>query len=332
MSAEIAVLSPVRIDVALVPELCGPARPHTVYLVVDVIRATTTLNVLFERGCGRVLVASDVASARAAHHHAREPKPLLAGEAGGVAPPGFDGGNSPAEYAARDVAGRDVIFATTNGTRALRACVGGGAIFAAALRNARAVAAAALAAHQHLVSTLPAGAIPTTSQARALPEVTGEGVAQQASEAGPADDPAPDIVVVCAGRAHAPSYDDTLCAGYIVYELIRLADQERIVTHIGESARIAMATLDGTLSRRSPPSTATQPVQDTLEASNSAPTIQEAHVLRQGLERALAETGAGRAIARVGLAGDLTWCAAVNAASVVPRIVGRHGDLMVMMA
>src|SRR5690242_15031780 len=51
------------IDVALVPafvESDPNRRAGTVYVVVDVIRATTTLAVAFDRGCQRVLLAPDV--------------------------------------------------------------------------------------------------------------------------------------------------------------------------------------------------------------------------------------------------------------------------------
>lgn len=109
--------------------------------VIDVVRATTTLVVLGERGATHVLVAADVAAARAwAQAH---PGTLLAGEAGGLAPPGFDFGNDPAALLSAEIAGRSFAFATTNGTRAIRAAQanGAGMIVAAALRNADAIAA-----------------------------------------------------------------------------------------------------------------------------------------------------------------------------------------------
>lgn len=46
---------------------------------------------------------------------------MLGGERGTVALPGFDAGNSPAEYAAQALRGRGVITTTTNGTRGLLA-------------------------------------------------------------------------------------------------------------------------------------------------------------------------------------------------------------------
>jgi 2-phosphosulfolactate phosphatase len=48
--------------------------------------------------------------------------PLLGGERGGVQIPGFDLGNSPEEYTRERVAGRTIVFTTTNGTQAMMAC------------------------------------------------------------------------------------------------------------------------------------------------------------------------------------------------------------------
>src|SRR5260221_3207450 len=115
------------LDVALVPMFVAPdpaQRARTTYVVVDVIRATTTLAVMLGQGCRCVLVAPGIAEARAV----AQPDPgryLLGGESGGVAPPGFDFGNSPREFAAAELAGREIVFATTNGTRPLRACTDG---------------------------------------------------------------------------------------------------------------------------------------------------------------------------------------------------------------
>ncbi len=52
---------------------------------------------------------------------------VLGGERGGVLIPGFDLGNSPREYTSGRVGGREVIFTTTNGTRAIHAAWAGGA-------------------------------------------------------------------------------------------------------------------------------------------------------------------------------------------------------------
>ncbi|MBF6591595.1 MAG: 2-phosphosulfolactate phosphatase [Ktedonobacterales bacterium] len=272
-----------RVDVALVPALLVPAllapataRRYVVFLVVDVIRATTTLCVLFERGCRRVLIAPDIATAREASARATSRGYLLAGEVGGVAPPGFDFGNSPRECATQELRGREILFATTNGTRALGACAGGAMIFAGAFRNARAVTIAARAAHARIAATLASAS-------------------GDASEAMARDEHGAEIVIVCAGRDGRPAFDDTLCAGYLTRELLRQAEAAGAPCALGEGARIALAVAEEGLARA--------PLRDLLAHSDAA-----------------------RAIARVGLAGDLDWCAALDATDIVPTIVPSEAD------
>lgn len=204
---------PLTIDVALTPAAVRPHEaPHadTVYIVVDVIRATTSLCVLFERGCSRVLVVRDVPAARALQARLGE-EYVLAGEISGLAPEGFSAGNSPAELAALDLTGRAVIFATTNGTRAMLACAGGRAILAGSLRNAMAVAQAAIAA------------VPTDYTEDEQPP---DSLSARASS---------DIVIICAGRGDRPAYDDTLCAGVLAGRIQREAERlgRRVVPRDG---------------------------------------------------------------------------------------------------
>lgn len=221
-----------RIDVALTTsELVanGQRRLTDVAIVVDVIRATTTLAVLFDQGCRRVLLAPDIQSARTARRS--RPDALLAGEVGGAAPEGFDLGNSPAEVSARAVREREVIFATTNGTRALRACAGASATFAGSLRNATAVSRAALASLQCLK-----GQDHTTTDGRAGAAQSPDTLAEAVDESGE-----PTILVVCAGRDGRPAYDDTVCAGVLCQRLDTVARDMGIESCLGEGARIALA-------------------------------------------------------------------------------------------
>src|SRR5262249_37579059 len=69
------------------------------------------------------------------------PEPVLVGGDGrGSPPPGFDRGNSPAEYTPDRVRGRTVVFTTTNGTRALLALQGARRVAVGGFVNAAAVA------------------------------------------------------------------------------------------------------------------------------------------------------------------------------------------------
>lgn len=281
------------IDVALTPDhLDSPERrTRTTCIVVDVIRATTTLCVLFERGCRSVLVAPDVAAARAARSLLATDgaEVLLAGEVEGLPPAGFDYGNSPSEFARRDLSGCDVVFATTNGTRAIRACAGSRAVLTGALRNASAVTRTALALA--LDPDTPPG--PTAQASASVPASRPAAAASDASEAQIDDDrmTEADIVVVCSGRGGQPALDDTLCAGYLVRRLVDQAAEAGVRTLVREPARIALATL--------------------------------AHAERSGsLRDALADCNAARAVERIGLSADLDPCADADATAIVPVVSG----------
>jgi 2-phosphosulfolactate phosphatase len=114
-------------------------------VVFDVLRATSTMMTALANGATRILPAREISEAlrlRSAHAAA-----LLAGERDGVrilsACSGgvdFDLGNSPREFKRERVAGREIIMTTTNGTRALQACLGARRIFPGAWLNLGALA------------------------------------------------------------------------------------------------------------------------------------------------------------------------------------------------
>lgn len=108
------------------------------YIVVDALRATTTIAALFHQGLRSLRVVDSLESGLAAK--AGAPDALLFGESGGLRPAGFDHGNSPAEAATLDVAGRAAVLVTSNGTVALRAVGGLGLVVAGSMANLSAVA------------------------------------------------------------------------------------------------------------------------------------------------------------------------------------------------
>ena len=108
-------------------------------VVIDVLRASTTMITALANGATRVVPVADLDEARRGAAE-RSPPALLGGERGGVCIPGFDLGNSPLEYTADRVAGRTVVITTTNGTAALHACLGGRVILIGGIVNRTAVA------------------------------------------------------------------------------------------------------------------------------------------------------------------------------------------------
>jgi 2-phosphosulfolactate phosphatase len=90
-----------------------------VAVVIDVLRATTTIIHALAAGCVCVRPIADVDEARKLADQMPAGKVILAGERGGVMIPGFDRGNSPREFTAENSHGCTLVFTTTNGTRAL---------------------------------------------------------------------------------------------------------------------------------------------------------------------------------------------------------------------
>ena len=130
------------IDVALLPgQRHDPSR--AVCVVVDVLRASSSIVTLLDGGASRILPAAAIDEARDLHR--RFPDHLLCGERDGLPPPGFDYGNSPDEFSRLDLGGRPAILATSNGTRLLAALAGAPAVLAGCLLNRTAVARAAVA-------------------------------------------------------------------------------------------------------------------------------------------------------------------------------------------
>lgn len=119
------------------PALAPGDRPA---VVVDVIRATTTILVALEAGAREVVPAASEEEAVRLASPERSDGALLCGERGGRRIPGFDLGNSPREYTPERVAGERLVFRTTNGTGAIRAAASAGRVYLASFRNVGAVA------------------------------------------------------------------------------------------------------------------------------------------------------------------------------------------------
>ncbi|OQB40163.1 MAG: putative 2-phosphosulfolactate phosphatase [Candidatus Latescibacteria bacterium ADurb.Bin168] len=109
-------------------------------VVIDVLRATSTIVTAIQSGAREVIPVETPEDARLAAQEPRADRVVLGGERGGLKIEGFDFGNSPYEYTPRSVGGRTVIMTTTNGTRAFAAARGANITVAAALLNVGSVA------------------------------------------------------------------------------------------------------------------------------------------------------------------------------------------------
>lgn len=126
-----------KIDVCFSPALYPfYHNPEAVVVVVDVFRATTTMASAFYNGVRSIRPVATVEEAEA-----YKERGWLVGAERNVRRCGFaDFGNSPFDYVPEKVAGRDVVFTTTNGTRAITIAQSAFRVVTGAFINLQAVA------------------------------------------------------------------------------------------------------------------------------------------------------------------------------------------------
>lgn len=129
-----------RIETLFTPtEIEESAIKGKLAVVIDVLRASTTIAFAVSNGCEWIIPVATVESATNLASSLDRKATLLAGERGGRRIDGFDLGNSPQEYTPEVVKGKTVILTTTNGTRAITACNGAKEILIASFVNMSAV-------------------------------------------------------------------------------------------------------------------------------------------------------------------------------------------------
>ena len=166
-----------RIDVAFTP--AGLSRMEVAgrtVLVIDVLRATTTMCAALANGARACVPVGTIEEAMRLATTLERREILLAGERGSLRIDGFDLGNSPLEMTEQVVRGKTVIMTTTNGTEALLATGLATGVYIAAGVN---VSAAATRAREVLAET-------------------------------------DDLLVLCAGREGEFGLDDAFTAGRLL--------------------------------------------------------------------------------------------------------------------
>lgn len=107
-------------------------------VVIDVLRAFTTVHVAFEHGCEEVVLAETVDEAFRLDE--LFPEYLLAGERDARKVEGFDFGNSPQSLLGTDLEGRGLVLTTSNGVRAATNVLNADTILVTGWSNAPATA------------------------------------------------------------------------------------------------------------------------------------------------------------------------------------------------
>lgn len=196
-------MSVMRIDVIETPRLltedCLAGR---LCVVIDVLRATTTVVVALASGAAEIVPCLDRQEALKERSGCKGPG-LLGGEEFGLRIHGFDQGNSPLEYLDREkIAGKSVFFSTTNGTVAIRKAYGASRrhVYLGALVNLSAVSS------------------------RVANEAPPEGIA-----------------LVCSGRNGDLSAEDLLCGGLLVDKITEALRLKGETIELGDGALIASA-------------------------------------------------------------------------------------------
>ena len=163
-----------RLDVAFSPrELIASEVADRTVLVVDVLRATTTICAALHHGARAVVPAADAEDATRLQEVLGPSDVVLAGERNLVRIPGFRLGNSPGEMTEDVVRGKTLVMTTTNGTGALLGAAGAREVIVAAAVNLT---------------------------------VAGEYARQTLNERD-------DLLILCAGRDHGFGFDDAFIAG-----------------------------------------------------------------------------------------------------------------------
>ncbi|MGI5876293.1 MAG: 2-phosphosulfolactate phosphatase [Dethiobacteria bacterium] len=85
-------------------------------IVIDILRATSTIVTALQHGCKKIIVAAS--PQEALELHKSKENYILGGESAGGLSPVFQKGNSPLEYI-YGMENQSIIFVTTNGTRAI---------------------------------------------------------------------------------------------------------------------------------------------------------------------------------------------------------------------
>ncbi|HHY16481.1 MAG TPA: 2-phosphosulfolactate phosphatase, partial [Firmicutes bacterium] len=129
------------IDAALTPSDVHKSLLDSICIVVDVLRASSTIVTLLAKGCPYVYTVETISDAKSL---AQSQGLFLVGERNGIPIEGFDFGNSPFELEEFAPEGKNAILTTTNGTKAVELVASAPAVLIGCFLNASAICRKAL--------------------------------------------------------------------------------------------------------------------------------------------------------------------------------------------
>ena len=105
-----------QLEVCLSPAIYSKhANDENIVVVVDILRATSSICTAFANGVNRIIPVSTVDEAR----QKKDEGYVVASERDGYVLDFADFGNSPFNFSAEKVKGKDIVYSTTNGTRCI---------------------------------------------------------------------------------------------------------------------------------------------------------------------------------------------------------------------
>ena len=134
-----------------------PDTDVDIAVVIDVLRATTTISWALKNGADSIQVFSDLDLLKNAAKGWDSDKRLMLAERGGKTIDGFDLGNSPLSVTNEKVQGKRLFMSTTNGTKSLKKVQNVEYLFAMALPNRKAVAERIISLNKKNVLILGSG-------------------------------------------------------------------------------------------------------------------------------------------------------------------------------
>jgi 2-phosphosulfolactate phosphatase len=140
-----------------VGELSEAQAKGKLVVVIDVLRASSTIVTAVENGVERIIPVATVEDAKRLQPTLGRKDVLIGGEREGRKIEGFHLGNSPLEYTPEAVTGKTLILSTSNGTVAIAGCAGARETVIASFLNLSAVAAYLVSARPKGVAVLCAG-------------------------------------------------------------------------------------------------------------------------------------------------------------------------------
>ena len=105
-----------NIEVCFSPALFSEYRnPEAIVVITDILRATSAIVTAFENGVERIIPVGTLEEAKAY----KDKGFMVAAERDGIVRDFADFGNSPYNFTPERVAGKQIVYSTTNGTQAI---------------------------------------------------------------------------------------------------------------------------------------------------------------------------------------------------------------------